>query len=143
MVRSNIVLARLWIEDADRELLDAQILFDAERYPSSCLHSHLASEKAVKALTFYKGEQVEFKHHKIGDFYDQLIDEYPNLVRIEQDVNVFRPYSTDVRFIDNRSLSTPGDIYGRFEARVGLEAATNILEAAKNIIKTAKLIMDL
>jgi len=58
----NLEEGKRWLAQAQRDLADAKVLFNAESYASSCFHAQQAAEKAAKGLLYSQGIRSIVSH---------------------------------------------------------------------------------
>ena len=58
----NLEEGRRWLAQAQRDLADARVLFDAGSYASSCFHAQQAVEKAAKGFLYSQGIRAIVSH---------------------------------------------------------------------------------
>ena len=62
MKRNSLEEGRRWLLQAERDLDDAEFSLSGERYNLACFLAQQASEKALKAFLYAKGEERVFGH---------------------------------------------------------------------------------
>lgn len=135
--------ARAWIRDASRSLRTANRIFAIEEYDACCFYAHLSAEKSLKALIYFSTDtDRDISDHSIARLYGALIEPYPEIKSVFEDVQIFADYDSYLRYLDNRDLSSPDFRYRHENAEEALHAAENILTAAKNIVNSATEIIN-
>ena len=74
---------QIWLKEAKWDLDNAKILLDNKRYNTTVFHSHQASEKAVKALLFFRnlngwGHSISSLLNKYKEIEHRQIDKIEN-----------------------------------------------------------------
>ena len=60
-----------WMREAEEELESASVLYEHERYKSTCYHSQQAVEKGLKAVMIEKGKRPE-RTHDVVELYNAV-----------------------------------------------------------------------
>ncbi len=58
----NVEEGKRWLAQAQRDLADAKVLFNAESYASSCFFAQQAAEKAAKGFLYSQGIRGALSH---------------------------------------------------------------------------------
>ena len=58
----NLEEGKRWLAQAERDLADARVLFNAESYASSCFFAQQAAEKATKGFLYSQGIRAIVSH---------------------------------------------------------------------------------
>lgn len=119
-----------WLNQALRDLEQAEASMQAERHEWACFAAHLATEKALKALNLALGQQAW------GHTLTRLWAEVPG----KDDLRPFPPEALDdrlrlldgyyipTRYPDSYPEGTPGEHFGRLQSELGLFHAKAITE---------------
>ena len=90
-------ITKKWLEFAQQDLKDAEILFENKRYSGCIYHCHQAVEKLLKATLTEKGERIP-KTHDLLDLLKQSQIKYTKeILEFVQELN---PYYNPIRYPD-------------------------------------------
>jgi HEPN domain-containing protein len=136
MSRSGIRLqAELWLQTAREDLHAAHTLLTGGNYPQACFCAQQAAEKAVKAL--WRALDAEPRGHSAT----KLLQEFPRKMELsycEQLVEkaaLLDKFYIPTRYPNGLPDVTPGQVYQRAEAEIGIEAAQSIVNACEEWLK--------
>ncbi len=123
-----------WLEEANWDLGNANILFENDRFNTVVFHCQQAAEKAVKALLY---------HNKIngwGHSIHSLLEKYKN-IKNENFDNIERlALSLDKHYITTRYPDAlpniaPHKAYNKQEAEIAINQAKDIINFVNKEIK--------
>jgi len=119
-----------WLNQALRDLEQAEASMQADRHEWACFAAHQASEKALKALNLVRGQQVW--GHTLTRLWaavpekDGLLPPPP--AAIEDRLRLLDGFYIPTRYPDSYPEGTPGEHFGRLQSEQGLLHATAIIE---------------
>jgi HEPN domain-containing protein len=119
-----------WLNQALRDLEQAEASMQADRHEWACFAAHQASEKALKALNLALGQQVW--GHTLTRLWaavpekDGLLPPPP--AAIDDRLRLLDGFYIPTRYPDSYPEGTPGEHFGRLQSEQGLLHATAIIE---------------
>lgn len=118
--------ARDWLNQAERDLEQAQASRDAERHEWACFASHQAAEKAVKALHLARGQEAW------GHVVARLLAELPQSVstpdELRQKARVLDNFYIPTRYPNSHAEGAPFEHYGPLQSEEALRYAHEIID---------------
>jgi HEPN domain-containing protein len=134
--RDNQYQAERWLLTAREDLRAAEALARAEMYAQACFYCQQAAEKAVKAL-WYAIDADPWGHS-----VKRLILDYPEKSRLQNvemcldKAGLLDQYYIPTRYPNGLPDLTPGQIYGKNDARECLAAAEMMVDACDGHFKS-------
>jgi HEPN domain-containing protein len=119
-----------WLNQALRDLEQAEASMEAERHEWACFAAHQATEKALKALNLALGQQAW--GHTLTRLWAAVPDKAglqpapPEA--IEDRLRLLDGYYIPTRYPDSYPEGMPGEHFGRLQSEQGLSHATAIIE---------------
>jgi len=117
--------SKIWLEEAKWDLENAEILFRNERYSTAVFQSQQASEKAVKALLFFRningwGHSISELLLKYKEITDRDIEEiFKYALKLDKDY-------IPTRYPDSLPGIAPHNAYTKEEAEKSIQKAKEI-----------------
>jgi len=138
--RERLSQARLWLQQADADLVAARDNIKARHYNWACYMAEQAGEKAVKAVYIFRDHPFK-RIHWIGDLISG--DEHRGLPGVPE----LKEWEAAARQLDQLLTSTrypdavpgndlPAKFYTEFEADECVEWAQQIVAAVRNLLPT-------
>lgn len=135
----RVEYAKVWIEEASRELNAAKILLENGIFELSVYHSQQCAEKALKAVLILLGKEI-YEHRVSGIFRDEVAIryEFPSLNEI-----VAKAFWLEQHWLSSRypfkkvngSVVVPYKTYKEEDAKKAFEYASFILEKIKEFLR--------
>ncbi len=126
-----------WLKEAKWDLENANILLENKRYSTAVFHSQQASEKAVKALLFYRN--LNGWGHSINSLLEKYREEEKRQISTIQNEarELDRNYIT-TRYPDALPEIAPQDAYGKIDAEKSINQANKIFSFVESEINYFK-----
>lgn len=124
-----------WLEEAERDIETAEILYKNARYNAACFYAHQAAEKAVKAMLYNVNEAPW--GHSIRILLERYIERTSSSLAtclIECARELDRHYIPS-RYPNAHPSGTAFEAYDPKTAEKALECSREILKYAKEEIK--------
>ena len=123
-----------WLEEANWDLENAQILFENDRFNTVVFHCQQAAEKAVKALLYHNkingwGHSIHSLLEKYKDIKDKNFDHIEKL-----GLSLDKHYIT-TRYPDALPNIAPHKAYNKQEAEIALNQAKDKIDFVNEEIK--------
>lgn len=119
-----------WLNQAQRDLEQAEASMQADRHEWACFAAHQATEKALKALNLALGQQAW--GHTLTRLWaavpgkGDLQPPYPEA--LDDRLRLLDGFYIPTRYPDSYPEGTPGEHFGRLQSEQGLFHATTIIE---------------
>ena len=132
----NKYLAKRWLMTAEEDLAAAQTLSDHEMFAIACFHAQQAAEKSIKAIWHFEDEDPW------GHSVKKLIDDFPrknelpDLSELNDSASLLDKYYIPTRYPNGLPDLTPGQVYTKSDAALGLDAAYRFIELCKRWMET-------
>lgn len=126
-----------WLEEAEWDLENAEILLKNKRYNTVVFHSQQAAEKALKALLYFNN--INGWGHSIFT----LLEKYKELKKLDLDdlsryaLNLDKHYIT-TRYPDALPDLAPHKAYNNQEAELAIEQSDKLIQFVKKEIEKGK-----
>lgn len=126
-----------WLEEAEWDLENAEILLKNKRYNTVVFHSQQAADKALKALLYFNN--INGWGHSIFT----LLEKYKELKKLDLDdlsryaLNLDKHYIT-TRYPDALPDLAPHNAYNNQEAELAIEQADKLIQFVKKEIEKGK-----
>ena len=122
--------ARDWLNQATRDLEQAEDSRRAGRHEWSCFAAHQAAEKAVKALHLHLGQEAW------GHVVARLLQELPDTIRVPGELvekgRVLDSFYIPPRYPNSHPEGAPFEHYGRLQSEEAIRYAHEILEFSRS-----------
>ena len=123
-----------WLEEANWDLENAQILFKNDRFNTAVFHCQQAAEKAVKALLYHNkingwGHSIHSLLEKYKDIKNEKFDDIEGLA-----LSLDKHYIT-TRYPDALPNIAPHKAYNKQEAETAINQAKDIIDFVNKEIK--------
>ena len=118
--------ARDWLNQAMRDLEQAEDSRRAERHEWACFAAQQAAEKAVKALHLHLGQEAS------GHVVARLLRELPETISVPEDL-IEKAHVLDGSYIpshypNSHPEGAPFEHYGRLQSQEAIQYAGEIIE---------------
>ncbi len=135
----KVEYAKVWVEEASRELYAAKLLLENDIFELSVYHSQQCAEKALKAVLILLGKEIH-EHRISGIFRDEVAIKYdfPYLNEIVNKAFWLEQHWLSSRYPFkkiNGNVVIPYRIYKKEDAQKALEYASFILEKIKEFLR--------
>ncbi|MER3457782.1 MAG: hypothetical protein C4309_03290 [Chloroflexota bacterium] len=121
--------ARDWLNQAIRDLEQAEDLYRAERHEWACFAAQQAAEKAVKALHLHHGQEAW------GHVIARLLRELARVVPVPEELvekgRVLDNFYIPLRYPNSHPEGAPFEHYGPLHSEEALRYAREILETRR------------
>lgn len=123
-----------WLEEANWDLGNANILFENDRFNTVVFHCQQAAEKAVKALLYHnKINGWGYSIHSLLEKYKNIKNEnFDNIERLA--LSLDKHYIT-TRYPDALPNIAPHKAYNKQEAEIAINQAKDIINFVNKEIK--------
>ena len=115
--------ARLWVDKADSDLQNAEIILAAPTQTppldTVCFHCQQAAEKYIKAFLVFHGKQFPFSHN-LADLVAICMEVDLAFAHIQRKAETLTPFAVEIRYPDDFYMPT------REEAEEAFAVATEI-----------------
>lgn len=122
--------SRDWLNQAVRDLEQAEDSRDAGRHEWACFASHQAAEKAVKALHLHLGQEAW------GHVIAKLLAELPETVSVEELLiekgRVLDNFYMPTRYPNGHPEGAPFEHYGPLQSEEAIRYASEIAEFVRS-----------
>jgi len=126
-------IARAWLRQATIDLDFAQNALDNEFYSQACFNSQQVAEKALKALSYRRGDRF-VTGHSLVNLARSLENSYPQILEYMRAIRRLNLYYIATRYPDALAGSVPSDCFDREQAEEALALAEDIMSFAQSII---------
>ncbi|MGQ4873139.1 MAG: HEPN domain-containing protein [Promethearchaeota archaeon] len=125
---------KIWLEEAEWDLENAEILYKNKRYNTAVFHAQQASEKAVKALL--ASQNINGWGHSIvnllSKYHKEFNREIENIIKFAMFLD---KHYILTRYPDALPGIAPHNAYNKEEAEVSINQAKKIIDFVKKEIK--------
>lgn len=122
--------ARDWLNQATRDLEQAEDSRRAARHEWACFAAHQAAEKAVKALHLHLGQEAW------GHVVARLLQELPDTIRVPGELvekgRVLDSFYIPPRYPNSHPEGAPFEHYGPLQSEEAIRYAHEILELTRS-----------
>jgi len=122
--------ARDWLNQATRDLEQAEDSRRAARHEWACFAAHQAAEKAVKALHLHLGQEAW------GHVVARLLQELPDTIRVPGELvekgRVLDSFYIPPRYPNSHPEGAPFEHYGPLQSEEAIRYAHEILEFTRS-----------
>jgi len=122
--------ARDWLNQATRDLEQAEDSRRAARHEWACFAAQQAAEKAVKALHLHLGQEAW------GHVVARLLQELPDTIRVPEDLvekgRVLDSFYIPPRYPNSHPEGAPFEHYGPLQSEEAIRYAHEILELSRS-----------
>jgi len=122
--------ARDWLNQATRDLEQAEDSRRAARHEWACFAAHQAAEKAVKALHLHLGQEAW------GHVVARLLQELPDTIRVPGELvekgRVLDSFYIPPRYPNSHPEGAPFEHYGPLQSEEAIRYAHEILELSRS-----------
>ncbi|MFH1416052.1 MAG: HEPN domain-containing protein [Elusimicrobiota bacterium] len=117
-----INIVKNWIKKAGNDLMNAEIVIQAENPPTDtiCFHCQQAAEKYIKAYLIRKGKKFK-RVHDLVYLLELCLQIDSSFNEIEKEIGELTEYSVEARY--------PNDIYAEYD----IEEAKEAIDKAKRV----------
>ena len=119
-----------WLNQAIRDLEQAEGSRDAGRHEWACFASHQAAEKAVKALHLHLGQEAW------GHVIARLLSELPEVVSVAEVLiekgRVLDNLYVPTRYPNGHPEGAPFEHYGQLQSEEAIRYASEIIEFVRS-----------
>lgn len=124
-----------WLEEAERDIETAEILYKNARYNAACFYSHQAAEKAVKAILYSVNEAPW--GHSIRTLLERYIERSKSspVEHVMECARELDRHYIPSRYPNAHPTGTSFEAYDPKTAEKALECSREILKYAKGEIK--------
>lgn len=124
---------RRWLLQAERDLDDAIFCLNGGRYNLACFLAQQASEKALKAFLYAKGEERIFSH-SVADLLKRAIKHDKEFERCKN-ASVLDKYYIPTRYPNGLPGGVPYEAFDEVDAKRAIELAKKLIEVVKMKLK--------
>jgi HEPN domain-containing protein len=121
---------RDWLDQAERDLEQAEASEEDGRHEWACFAAHQAAEKAVKALHLYNGQEAW------GHLVASLLAELPSAVEVPSDLEdrgrVLDNFYVPTRYPNGHPEGAPFEHYGTLQSTQALDHARSIIDFVRS-----------
>jgi HEPN domain-containing protein len=130
----NRYLAKRWLLTAEEDLAAAKTLYDNDMFAVACFHAQQAAEKSIKAIWYFEDEDPSGHStvKLVGDLPRKK--ELPGLSKLNDCAALLDKYYIPTRYPNGLPDLTPGQVYTKSDAALGLDAAYRFIEVSKRWI---------
>ncbi|WP_411867820.1 HEPN domain-containing protein [Vulcanococcus limneticus] len=122
-----------WLNQALRDLEQAEASMQADRHEWACFAAHQATEKALKALNLALGQQAW--GHTLTRLWAAVPDrgalDPPPPEALDDRLRLLDGFYIPTRYPDSYPEGTPGEHFGRLQSEQALFHATAIVQWAR------------
>lgn len=122
--------ARDWLNQATRDLEQAEDSRRAGRHEWACFAAHQAAEKAVKALHLHLGQEAW------GHVVARLLQELPDTIRVPAELvekgRVLDSFYIPPRYPNSHPEGAPFEHYGPLQSEEAIRYAHEIFELSRS-----------
>lgn len=124
---------RRWLLQAERDLDDAIFCLNGGRYNLACFLAQQASEKALKAFLYAKGEERIFSR-SVADLLKRAIKHDKEFERCKN-ASVLDKYYIPTRYPNGLPGGVPYEAFDEVDAKRAIELAKKLIEVVKMKLK--------
>ena len=129
MKRNSLEEGRRWLLQAERDLDDAEFCLSGKRYNLACFLAQQASEKALKAFLYAKGEEIVFGH-SVAELLKRAM-EYDEGFKDCKSASVLDKYYIPTRYPNGLPGGVPYEAFDEADAKRAIELAKSVIEIVK------------
>ncbi|WP_456327087.1 HEPN domain-containing protein [Archaeoglobus sp.] len=129
MKRNPLEEGRRWLLQAERDLDDAEFCLSGKRYNLACFLAQQASEKALKAFLYAKGEEIVFGH-SVAELLKRAM-EYDESFKDCKSASVLDKYYIPTRYPNGLPGGVPYEAFDEADAKRAIELAKSVIEIVK------------
>ena len=133
MKRNSLEEGRRWLLQAERDLDDAEFSLSGERYNLACFLAQQASEKALKAFLYAKGEERVFGH-SVAELLKRAIEHDESFEECKS-ASVLDKYYIPTRYPNGLPGGVPYEAFDEVDAKRAIELAKSVIEIVKKKLK--------
>jgi len=131
MKRNSLEEGRRWLLQAERDLDDAEFSLSGERYNLACFLAQQASEKALKAFLYAKGEERVFGH-SVAELLKRAM-EHDGSFEDCKSASVLDKYYIPTRYPNGLPGGVPYEAFDEVDAKRAIELAKSVIESKEEI----------
>lgn len=124
------VEATRWILQAEYDLSIAELVLREGHYSHACFMSHQAAEKALKSVTYGRGDRFVIGH-SLQELLTGLVGTYEGLESLREAACRLDQYYVATRYPDALPGGLPFETYSRGQAEEAIEMASEIVTSAR------------
>ena len=124
---------RRWLLQAERDLDDAVFCLNGGRYNLACFLAQQASEKALKAFLYAKGEERIFSY-SVADLLKRAMKHDKEFERCKN-ASVLDKYYIPTRYPNGLPGGVPYEAFDEVDAKRAIELAKKLIEVVKMKLK--------
>jgi len=129
MKRNSLEEGRRWLLQAERDLDDAEFSLSGERYNLACFLAQQASEKALKAFLYAKGEERVFGH-SVAELLKRAMEHDESFEECKS-ASVLDKYYIPTRYPNGLPGGVPYEAFDEVDAKRAIELAKSVIENVK------------
>ena len=122
--------ATRWILQAENDLAFAQLGLREGYYSQACFLSQQAAEKALKSVTYGRGDRFVIGH-SLQELLNGLVGTYEGLESLREAACRLDQYYVATRYPDALPGGLPFETYSRGQAEEAIEMASEIVTSAR------------
>ena len=122
-----------WLQEAEYEFDSAIYLAEGKRYSLACFHCQQASEKALKAYLYSKGEEIVIGH-SIVELCENAKKYSADFKPLKTEIGVLDGYYIPTRYPNGLPDSIPSKVYNKEEADKAIHLAGICIDFIKKNI---------
>ena len=123
--------ARTWLSQAENDLTAARLLLRNGFFAQACFLSHQVTEKALKAVAYYDGDD-EVTGHRLRELTTGLQTAHPKLSDCFGIAGLLDRYYIPTRYPSAPNGTAPFEAYTKEQATEAIEGAGQVVSIAKD-----------
>ncbi len=125
--------AARWLAQAESDLAFAEVGLREAFFAQTCFICQQASEKALKALLYLRGERVVLGHSLV-QLLAALLSEHPRLGELREAAQQLDQYYIPTRYPNGLPGGIPAEVFTRGQAEGAVRFARDVIARAGAII---------
>jgi HEPN domain-containing protein len=125
--------AQRWLSQAQNDLAVVHMSVREGFYAHACFMSQQATEKALKALAYLKGDRF-VPGHSVRGLLDDLITTYPELASVQDGAERLDQYYVPTRYPDALPGGAPFEVYRREQSEEAVTLAESIIQVVARLV---------
>lgn len=125
--------AQRWLAQAANDLAFAEVGLREAFFAQTCFICQQASEKALKALHYLRGERLVLGHSLV-QLLDALLSEHAGLAELREAAQQLDQYYIPTRYPNGLPGGTPAEVFTQRQAERAVMLARDVISRAEAVV---------
>lgn len=129
-----------WLRQAEHDLAAGAVLQEEGFWSDACFYAQQSTEKALKALRYYRGALPRQVHQTSGTsgLLQAVIVHDPSFRQYQEDAGILDQYYIPTRYPNALPDRAPYEVYSERQAEEAIERARRIVGDVRRVIETGE-----